>query len=163
MFKAIKNMVGMIDGKKFLAKNPMNYLEQNRDYNGWYVTTNQNTVILWDIYSKIINIGLNLPSNFHDSKSTLWCNIYNHIAKLPEGYVVVCDSAFTITSELIGKLLKLKEVDDSDERITKTEFEKSLIHLQQCSEWGNNVLKGSFRRLKVPLLCHNSVVLYPSP
>ena len=119
----------MIDGKKLPSKNLQENLEQNRDYNGWKGTTNRNLIIVWDTFGKIVDVGVNLPGNFHDSKSTLWCAIYEHIANLPDGYIVVCDSAFTTSGNLTGKLCKLKEVDSTDIRVPKTEYKQLLTHL----------------------------------
>jgi hypothetical protein len=154
MFAEIPGVVGMIDGKKLETLHPSDHLEQNRDYNGWHSSVNRNLILMWDPNGKIIDAGVNLPGNFHDSKSTLWCNIYDHIIGLPEGYVVVCDSAFNTGGLLKTKLVKLKE-EKHDENRTKTEYEKSLTHLRQCSEWGNNVLTGAFRRLKTSLPTDN--------
>ena len=101
-----------------------------------------------------MDAGVNLPGNFHDSKSTLWCNIYDHIMALPDGYVVVCDSAFNTGGRLKGKLVKLAErkADDNSE---KSGYEKSLTHLRQCSEWGNQVLTGAFRCMRTKLPTDN--------
>ena len=157
MFSDIPGVVGMIDGKKLESFHPSNHLEQNRDYNGWHSTVNRNMVLLWDPRGKFFDAGINLPGNFHDSKGTLWCHIYDHIAALPEGYVVVCDSAFNTGGNLKGKLVKLKEAPTGDEEIAqeKSDYEKSLTHLRQCSEWGNNVLTGVFRRLRTKLPTDN--------
>ena len=64
---------------------------------------------------------MNLPRNFHDSKATLWCRIYDHLRALPDGYIVVCDSAFMTSGTLKNKLIKLKEttLEDGKERTEK--------------------------------------------
>ena len=154
MFTVIPGVVGMIDGKKLESLHPSDYLEQNRDYNGWHSSVNRNLILLWDPNGKIIDAGVNLPGNFHDSKSTLWCNIYDHIESLPEGFVVVCDSAFNTGGKLKDKLVKLADAQ-FDESKEKSEYEKALTHLRQCSEWGNNILTGTFRRLKTKLPTDN--------
>ena len=134
--------------------NPPNSLDQNRDYNGWHSTVNRNLVLVWDPQGKIVDAAVNLPGNFHDSKSTLWCRIYNHIMDLPDGYIVVCDSAFMTSGSLENKLIKLKEttLEDGQER---SEKDMVLTHIRQCAEWGNNVLTGVFRRLRVKLPTDN--------
>ena len=139
----------MIDGKKLRTLQPKNELEQNRDYNGWTRDINRNLVLIWDTYGKIVDAAVNAPGSFHDSKSTLLCHIYNHIQKIPDGYRIVCDSAFTIVGSLKGRILKLddKAIKFSD----KSKYEKQLRHLHQYSEWGNQVLVGTFRRLKTCL------------
>jgi hypothetical protein len=154
MFTAIPGVVGMIDGKKLESLHPSDYLEQNRDYNGWHSSVNRNLILLWDPNGKIIDAGVNLPGNFHDSKSTLWCNIYDHIESLPEGFVVVCDSAFNTGGKLKDKLVKLADAQ-FDETKEKSEYEKALTHLRKCSEWRNNILTGTFRRLKTKLPTDN--------
>jgi len=148
----------MINGKK-LESFHLSNLEQNCDCNGWHSTVNQNMVLLWDPCGKIVDAGNNLPGNFHDSKATLWCHIYDHIAALPEGYIVVCDSAFNTGGNLKGKLVKLKEAPTGEEKIAqkKSDNEKSLTHhLRQCSEWGNNVLTGVFCSLRTKLPTDNT-------
>ena len=114
---------------------------------------NRNLVLLWDPYGKIIDAAVNTPGNFHDSKSSLWCDIYQHIKKLPDGFKIVCDSDFATKGDLEGKIVKLK--DDATCYEDKTEHERQLTHLRQCSEWGNQVLVGAFRRLKTFLPTSN--------
>ena len=122
----------MLDGKKLLTLQPQDASSQNRDYNGWTGDVNRNLVLLWDPYGKIIDAAVNTPGNFHDSRSTLWCDIYKHVRKLPDGFKIVCDSAFATGGNLEGKILKLKE--DSLCCDEKSDHEKQLTHLRQCSE-----------------------------
>ena len=152
-FLDIEGVVGMLDGKKLLTLQPQDTLSQNRDYNGWTGDVNRNLVLLWDPYGKIIDAAVNTPGNFHDSRSTLWCDIYKHVRKLPDGFKIVCDSAFATGGNLEGKILKLKE--DSLCCDEKSDHEKQLTHLCQCSECGNQVLVGTFRRLKTQLPTDN--------
>ena len=102
-FQDIPGVVGMINGRKMISSHPEQYLEQNRDYNGWTNEVNCNVVLLWDPYGMIVDAVVNCPSNFHDSKSTLWENVYDHISALPAGFIVVCDSAFETRCNLEGK------------------------------------------------------------
>ena len=104
--------------------------------------------MLWSPDGKIIDAAVNTPGSFHDLNSTLWCNIYSHIALLTDGYVVVCDLAFTVKGKMEGKLEKLKESSDG---FAETEYEKSLTCLQQALEWGNGILLNSWQQLNVPL------------
>ena len=73
---------------------------------------------------------------------------------LPDGFVVVCDSAFMTSGKLKGKIVKLKEtnLENGDER---TDKDKALTHIRQCAEWDNNVLTESFRRLRVKIPTSN--------
>ena len=84
-FLEIPGVVGMIDGRKMDSLQPSDWLEQNWDYNGWTKEVNRNAVLLWDPYGKIVDAAINCPGNFHDSKCTLWGNIYNHIIDTPAG------------------------------------------------------------------------------
>jgi len=151
-------VVAMIDGKKLESLYPSDLSDQNRDYNGWTHDVFRNLVVVWDPEGKIVDVGVNLPGNFHDSKSTLWCHVYDHIAALPDGHIVVCDSAFTCSGDMEGKLYKLKDKKDKDgewENSEPTELDAMLTHIRQCAEWGNNVLTGCFRRLKQRLPTDN--------
>ena len=60
----------------------------------------------------------------------------------PDGFKIVCDSAFARKGALEGKIVKLK--DDVTCYEDKTERERQLTHLRQCSEWGNQNLAGAF-------------------
>ena len=151
-FLDIPGVVGMIDGRKMKSLHPENFLEQNRDYNGWTKEVNRNVVLLWDPNGKIVDAVVNTPGNFHDSKSALWGNIYEHIIALPDGFIVVCDSAFETRGDLKGKLVKLKS---ECEGYAETSHDKSLTHLRQSSEWGNGVLCNSWRRLQTRLPTDN--------
>ena len=115
-------------------------------------------MVVWDPEGKIVDVCVNLPGNFHDSKSILWCHVYDHFAALPDGHIVVCDSAFTCSGDMEGKLYKLKDKKDKDgewENSEPTELDAMLTHIRQCAEWGNNVLTGCFRRLKQRLPTDN--------
>ena len=54
-------MIGVIDGMKFES------LEHNRNYNRHHSTVNRNLVLTQDPRKKLVNAGVNLPGNFHDS------------------------------------------------------------------------------------------------
>ena len=153
VFLDIPGVVGMIDGRKMPSLHPADFYEQNRDYNGRTKEVNRNVVLLWDPYGKIVDAVINCPGNFHDSKSTLWGRIYDHIVAIPAGYVVVCDSAFETRGDLAGKLVKLKGDNGG---FAETSYEMSLAHLRQSSEWGNGVLVNAWRRLKAPLPTNNT-------
>ena len=152
MFLDIKGVVGMIDGRKMVSLQPTEWLAQNRDYNGWTKEVNRNVVLLWDTDGLIVDAAVNTPGNFHDSKSSLWARIYDHIADLPDGFVVVCDSAFHCSGPMAGKLVKLKEDKGG---FAFSGYDQSLTHLRQSSEWGNGVLCNAFRRLRAPLPTDN--------
>ena len=99
-------------------------------------------------------MGMNFRGNFHDSKSTLWCHIHDRIMSLPDGCALVCDSAFVTLRKLKGKIVELKEITLEHVK-ERTDKEKALNHIQQCDEWGNNVLIGEFSRLRVKILTNN--------
>ena len=153
-FLDIPNVVAMIDGNKLESFNPQDYLDQNRDWNGWTRDANRNLVLVWDPFGKIVDAAVNTPGNFHDSRAALWCNIYDHITSLPEGFKVVCDDAFKTQGGLKGKLIKTKEEYKGDGH-KRSSYDQTLTHLRQCSEWGNNILTGVFRRLRTNLPTDN--------
>lgn len=152
-FLDIPNVVAMIDGDKIETKTPANHILQNRDYNGWTKDVNRNLVLIWDPFGKIVDCAVNCPGNFHDSRSAWWCKLYDHIAHIPDGYLCCCDDAFVTSGELRNKLVKTKEPYNQNNQ--RTGYDEQLTHLRQCSEWGNNVLTGCFRRLRNPLPTHN--------
>ena len=106
-----------------------------------------------DPLGKIVDVGLNCPGNFHDSRMAAWCHVYNHILALPAPYKVACDSAFNTSGQLEGKLIKTKE--EYKEGKQRSSYDQSLTHLCQCSEWGNNGLTGVFRSLRGKLPTDN--------
>ena len=79
LFLDIPGVVAMVDGDKIVTQSPGEHLEQNRDYNGWTRDVNRNLVLVWDNFGKIVDAAVNMPGSFHDSKSTLWSNMYNHM------------------------------------------------------------------------------------
>ena len=129
-FLDIPNVVGFIDGDKFATLNPLDALLQNRDYNGWTKECARNIVCVWNTHGKIIHCSVNLPGNYHDSKATKWCRIYDHISRLPEPYKICCDDAFFTQGFLKGKLVKTKEgysiIVNGEEEVTReqTEYNK---------------------------------------
>ena len=142
MFLDIEGVVAMIDGKTCVSLNSAICAEQNRDYNGWTSNVNRNLVLLWDLYGKIIDAVVNTPSNRRDSKSSIWCDIYEHLEKLQSGFKIICDSVFATKGNLQGKIVKL--TDESTSYEDKVEYESRLTHLRRCSEWENQVLAGAF-------------------
>ena len=131
LFFDIPGVVGMIDGRKMVSLHPAEWLDQNRDYNGWTKEVNRNVVLLWNTEGLIVDAAVNCPGNFHDSKSCLWARMYEHIAALPDGFVVVCDSAFHCSGPMAGKLVKLK---DDKEGFAFSGYDQSLTHLRQSLE-----------------------------
>ena len=107
-FLDIPGVVAMVDGTKVETKAPGEYLEQNRDYNGWTKDVNRNMVLVWDPFGKIVDAAINLPGSFHDSKSAWWCHLYQHFEALPAPYKCVCDDAFYTGGALSGKQNKRK-------------------------------------------------------
>ena len=152
-FIEIPNVVAMIDGQKLPSACPADPADQNADYNGWTKETNRNVILLWNPDGTIIDAVINAPGSFHDSKTTKWGGIYDHISSLPHPYIVVCDDAFVTSGELHGKLMKTTY--DEFGSGEKSEHDKSLTHLRQCSEWGNNDWTKVFRRLKMKLPTDN--------
>ena len=144
-FEAIRYVIAMMDGLKLVTLNDPDPKKQNRDYNGWTGDTNRNCIFVWSPSGKVIDCVVNAPGNFHDSKSCYWGNIYDHIKKLPDPYLAVCDSAFKTSGDMSGKLVKLKEGNENT--MDKSEYERSLTHLRQASEWGNGCLTKVFRRV----------------
>ena len=145
-FLDIPGVVAMMDGDKLRSKQPGDYLHQNRDYNGWTKECNRNILIVWDPFGKIVDAVVNAPGNFHDSRLAVRGNVYKHIESLPQPYKVCCDDAFSTGGKLKDKLVKTKE--QYREGQVRSTYDQSLTHLRQCSEWGNNVLTGVFRRLR---------------
>ena len=105
----IPGVVAMIDGNKLISFESSNYILQNRDYNGWTKDVNQNLVLVWDMFGKIVDTAVNVPGSFHNSKSTLWGRKYEHIAHLPDRYKCCCDDAFCTKGKLENKLVKQGE------------------------------------------------------
>ena len=159
-FLDIPNVVGFIDGDKLCSLEPSDLYLQNRDYNGWTKECTRNIVLLWNTHGQIVDCVVNLPGNFHDLKSTKWGGMYNHIGKLPVPYKVCCDDAFYTKDFLEGKLVKTKERYIEGEQNVRDGYDQSLTHLRQASEWGNNVLVGTFWRLKKKLPTDNKKRAY---
>ena len=153
-FLDIPNVIAMVDGNKLESFNPQDSLDQNSDWNGWTRDANRNLVLVWDPYGKIVDAAVNAPGNFHDSRIASWCGIYDHIAALPDGFKVVCDDAFKTVGNLEDKLIKTKEAFGGEGH-KRSSYDQTLTHLRQCSEWGNNVLTGVFRRLRTNLPTDN--------
>ena len=146
LFLDISGVVAMVDGDKLGSKSPSDHLLQNRDYNGWTKDVNRNVVLVWDVFGKIVDAAVNAPGTFHDSRTAWWCKIYDRCKDLPKGYKCCCDDAFYTKGELMNKLVKTKE--EFREGELRSNYDQQLTHLRQCSEWGNQVLTGTFRILK---------------
>jgi len=80
----------------------------------------------------IVDAAVNCPGNIHDSKSSLWDHMYDHISDLPDGFVVVCNPAFHCSGPMAGKLVKLKE---DKEGVVFSGYDQSLTNMQQSSQW----------------------------
>ena len=140
------NVIAMMDGDKLVSKNPDKSILQSRDCNGWTKDTNRNAVLVWDPFGKIVDAVVNAPGNYHDSRSTKWGNIYDHCIKIPTLFKCVCDDTFYTQGELQDKLIKTKEEYTEGEK--RGDYDMTLTHLRQCSEWVNQTFTGCFQRLK---------------
>eukprot|EP00978_Attheya_sp_CCMP212_P010786 scaffold26270_cov60-Attheya_sp.AAC.2 len=140
-FLDIPGGVAFLDGDKIQSRNPLDHIDQNRDYNGWKHDVYRNFLLLWNTYGKIVDAVVNTPGNFHDSKNALWGG-------------GACDSAFYTRGGLEGRLVKSKDHKKGEE---KSGYDEQLTALRQSSEWGNNVLPltGVYRRLTVELPTEN--------
>ena len=58
---------------------------------------------------------------------------YDHVIDMPNGHVLACDSAFTTSGKLNGKIVKLKEtaLENGEERNDK---DKVIAHVWKCDE-----------------------------
>ena len=114
-------------------------------------TENRNLILAWITHGKIFDAGANLPENFYDSKSTLLCRICDHVIAITDGHVITCDLDFMTIRNLSEKIVKLK---GNGEEIT--DKDKAMTHIRKCTEWGNNALAGSFRRLRTKIPTDNA-------
>ncbi len=96
---------------------------------------------------------VNLPGSFHDSCSAWWCNLYKNFEDLSVPFKAVYDDAFCTKGNLEGKLLKTQGTHNDHGYATP--YNQSLTHLRQCSEWGNKILTGCWRRLRTKLPTNN--------
>ena len=71
-----------------------------------------------------------LSKEFHDSKSTLWYLICDHMMAITDGHLLVCDSDFMTSVKLSGKILKLKKLHEKLEK-------KELIRIRILLTLGN--------------------------
>lgn len=130
LFLDLPNVVGMIDGKKLTSLHPPEQLYQNRDWNGWTNDVHRSLVLVWDPNGKIVDAGINLPGNFHDSKSSMYANLYNHIESLPDPYVIVADSAFQTVGKLEDKIKKLHENKFGKKKQVKNKHLRICVKVQ---------------------------------
>ena len=49
----------------------------------------------------------------------------------------------------------MKTKEEFKEGFARSIYDQSLTHLRQCSEWGNNILTGNWRRLRTKLPTNN--------
>ena len=117
-------------------------------------TVNRNMLLVWDPRGKVVSAVSNLPWNFHDSKSTLWCYAHDHTITLPYGNVLACNSAFVTSENLKGKMVKLKETILEDGKESMDE-DKVPTDARICSDRSSDILTMSFRRLRVKILTDN--------
>ena len=146
VFLDIPGVVVMIDGDKLRSKTSLSTDDQNRDYNGWTKDVNRNLLLVCGPFGKIVDTVVNAPGSFHDSKVVKLGNVYEHVSCLPNGCKCCCDDTFSISGILSNKLFKTKEQYKGG--VSRSTYDMSLTHLRQCSEWGNTILTGVFRRLR---------------
>jgi hypothetical protein len=86
----------------------------------------------------------NMPGSWADGKCASKGLIYDAInIKLPDGYCILVDTAFkgsVVDSKIIGVLQKGEYLPLGMGLDDLAKTEKSIIHCQQPSEWGNNQL-----------------------
>ena len=161
-FQDCESVVAFIDGLMIDTLNDDDPVAQNGDYNKWKSDCFRKYILIWDTEGRCVDCGVNLPGSFHDSKCAFVANIYEHIAALPDGFVVVADSAFNTTHKLLeGKVVKAKySVFHRDDEYSRedlvSERDSQLTSLRQAAEWGNKDLRNTFRRLKMKLKTDNN-------
>ena len=85
------HVIEMIDVLKFESFEPSNYLEYNRDFNGWQSIVNKNLEVVWYPRGKVVDAGVNFHGNFHDSKSVVWHHAYDHAIDVTGRHALVLE------------------------------------------------------------------------
>jgi hypothetical protein len=76
-----------------------------------------------------------LPGSFHDSKASLYVNIYKYLEVIPEPYCLVSDGASRTGEKLKGKKFK----EDVEIKEGKSKDYIPFAHFRQWSSWGTQV------------------------
>ena len=107
-FKDCQGVVAFIDGIMLCTLHPSDPSAQNKEYSNWKSDCFRKMILVWNTDGRCVDTGVNFPGTFHDSKATNWVGLYENILCLPEGAVVVADSAFD--PKVCGGKLKSVEI-----------------------------------------------------
>lgn len=109
----------------------------------------------------IIGAKINAPGSWHDSRVAR--GLYEKLrSETPEGYYLVCDTAFPCGTDQIQGKIKAPKKDGTwwpaDPELCKTAMatDRQLLSYRQTAEWGNRGLQGCFGRLRIPLEVNHS-------
>ena len=122
-------------------------------------------ILLFDPFGKCKLAVINANGKWPDSRACHIYGVYDDVARLPEGYCVLADTAFqgAITGSKIIKVLKVGEYLPQGMSIQELEErEPVIIRGRQPSEWSNNQLVQAMKRLRDTLCTddgYNSVLM----
>jgi hypothetical protein len=144
-FPRLSGAFAMVDGLKLCIQAPGDQAMQNAYYNGWTSNHYVSSILLFVPDGTVCFAILNAPGSWHDSRVASAGGLYATLAKLPDPYFVVADSAFPISGELEGKIKRVPKKNESS--TLDTEQQSNLTSIRQASEWGMRSFQGAFPRL----------------
>ena len=106
---------------------------------------------------EIIHCHLNAPGSWHNSSlSEELYDLLDH--RVPDGYVLVADTAFTGSPKLLKPLrqdqiasLSASKHISVRELCQEIKRHRVAVSVRQAAEWGMRALQGTWGRLQVPL------------
>jgi hypothetical protein len=136
-----------IDGKRFLLRTPTSIEQNVLNYNGWKHLHSVVSLIIFDPLGEVIFHFSNAPGSFHDSKILRLSGIIQIIGNIwdNEKLNVLADTGFPSVDGL------LRRSKENEIRTLSVEMENVITKARTNSEWGNNVLTSSMRRLMTAL------------
>ncbi|KIY49753.1 hypothetical protein FISHEDRAFT_65168 [Fistulina hepatica ATCC 64428] len=147
---------GSMDGLNVPVQTSSDQDIENATYNGWLHEHFISQVIAFASTGEIIGCRLNAPGSWHDARVAR--PLYDKLeTQTPEGYYLVCDTAFPRGTERIHGKIKApmksgaRLPSDPALRQEALAFNRELTSYRQTAEWGMRAIQGSFGRLRVPL------------
>jgi hypothetical protein len=148
-FPRLAHAFGLLDGLKLRLHPPADPAEQNAYYNGWTTDHCTSNILLFLPDGTIGFAILNAPGSWHDSHVAASGGLYDTIAQhVPDPHFIVADSAFPVSGETRGKILRRPKRNEVQPQDLTAEQQVELGALRQQCEWGMRAFQASFPRVK---------------
>lgn len=155
----LQKIFGVLDGGRLPCADYTDSDVQNAFYEGYTTSVEVTNLFAFNFKGELIHAAVNFPGSYHDSRLANNSGLINPLLqeKTPRGYAILCDSAFTASKEVEGKIVRGRKVNERCDVMSEEMaaidiiLQRVLPSERQSAEWGIRAFKAPFGLLRLPM------------